>query len=172
MQKYRNPAWMALMIVYLYFLVKIVLFKNAPIDLGFLARRLLAAAERPLGVLERIQAGNLVPFDSISSNAEHLSSTADRLNLFGNIALFAPLGFGIGLLTRGKSNSFAGAAVLSAAVSLALECSQALFSMGAFDVDDLILNGLGGVLGYAAHRFVRRPVPAEEETRRESRGRG
>jgi len=163
MNKYRNPAWTALMIVYLYFLVKIILFKHAPIDLGFLTRQLQAAAENPLGVLERMHAGNLMPFDSISGNVKHLSNTTDRLNLFGNIALFVPLGFGFGLLAPGRTNSFARAAAVSFGVSLALELSQALFSMGTFDVDDLLLNGFGGLLGYAAYRFVRPSATIRDE---------
>jgi glycopeptide antibiotics resistance protein len=31
-----------------------------------------------------------------------------------------------------------------------LECLQILFSLGIFDVDDLILNTFGGLLGYGA----------------------
>ena len=37
---------------------------------------------------------------------------------------------------------------MSLGLSLSLECLQLIFSIGSFDVDDLILNVSGGLLGY------------------------
>ncbi|WP_326701674.1 VanZ family protein [Streptomyces sp. NBC_01754] len=76
-----------------------------------------------------------------------------------NVIMFMPLGFLLPLLRPGISR---GRTVLtSALVSLGIEVTQLLeyvvFANGrAVDVNDLIANTLGGLLGYAALRTVQR----------------
>ena len=47
-----------------------------------------------------------------------------------------------------KYRSFWATAVNSLALSLLVETFQLLTRVGCFDVDDLVLNTLGGILGY------------------------
>lgn len=41
-------------------------------------------------------------------------------------------------------------------LSLCIEVSQLVFKVGSFDVDDLLLNTLGGALGYMINRIVQK----------------
>jgi glycopeptide antibiotics resistance protein len=68
-------------------------------------------------------------------------------NLVGNIIGFAPLGFILPLLSR-KFQKLAIVMLTTFCLSLTFELLQILFEFGSFDVDDLILNTLGGVIGY------------------------
>jgi glycopeptide antibiotics resistance protein len=43
-------------------------------------------------------------------------------------------------------------ALLSFEISVLIEVSQLIFQVGCFDVDDMILNTLGGLLGYLLFR--------------------
>ncbi|SFB61733.1 VanZ like family protein [Cohnella sp. OV330] len=147
-----------LLICYLYALVKVILFKFGEVSVPFLGRQLLGALERPGNMLYRWHAANLTPFKSISMYLDRLSEPYDIVNLFGNIALFVPLGVFVALLTR---CGWTGAAVRAFGVSLALECAQIVFMMGSFDVDDLILNTLGGLIGYGLCRMLPRDRPRD-----------
>ena len=74
------------------------------------------------------------------------------LNVAGNILAFVPLGAILPVLFRFFQKfpaAFLGTALFSAAV----EGVQYLTGRGRCDVDDVILNVLGGILGYALFRF-------------------
>lgn len=68
-----------------------------------------------------------------------------------NIALFLPFGYLLPMLWRGH-RSLRSVALSGAAFSLLIECSQLLTSR-ACDIDDLIANTLGAVLGYFSWWF-------------------
>ena len=63
------------------------------------------------------------------------------LNLFGNIALFAPVGF---IAHRG---SVARAVLVGLVCSLGIEVAQYVFSWGYSDTDDVLCNTAGAALG-------------------------
>ena len=75
-----------------------------------------------------------------------LGAFATFTNLFGNIVIFLPFGFFMPMAS--KYRSFWATAVNSLALSLLVETFQLLTKVGCFDVDDLVLNTLGGILGY------------------------
>lgn len=75
------------------------------------------------------------------------------VNFPGNIVMFMPVGFFAGLLSD-KPRWWKGT-LLTAGLSLFIELFQLFVSRGT-DIDDLILNTLGGLLGYWAFRAVRR----------------
>lgn len=78
------------------------------------------------------------------------------VNFPGNIVMFMPIGFFIGLLSD-KPRWWKGA--LSALLlSVFIETMQLFVSRGT-DVDDLILNTLGGLAGYWVFLLVRRWAP-------------
>ncbi|MCR8985470.1 VanZ family protein [Brevibacillus laterosporus] len=68
---------------------------------------------------------------------------------FGNIAAFIPFGVLIPLLYRVRFGKFISLFVLTI---LVLETLQALTYLGSFDVDDVISNTLGAMIGYIAYR--------------------
>ena len=71
-------------------------------------------------------------------------------NLGGNLLGFVPLGILLPLLFR-RFNSLFSVTALVFVVSLSYELIQLCTGLGIFDVDDLILNTAGGVIGFAAH---------------------
>lgn len=76
------------------------------------------------------------------------------LNVYGNIAIFTPFGLLLGMLGKGKPPRLAKVAICALMLSLFLEGLQAVFAIGAFDVDDMLLNTCGGVLGWMSYRLL------------------
>lgn len=76
------------------------------------------------------------------------------VNIFGNVLAFAPYGFCLPMLSN-KDNRLFRVLIATFCFSLLIECIQLFYKIGCFDVDDLLLNTLGGVLGFFAYRFCR-----------------
>ncbi|MDE6957891.1 MAG: VanZ family protein [Lachnospiraceae bacterium] len=70
-------------------------------------------------------------------------------NLFGNVVIFVPFGFFMPMAS--KYRSFFSALFYSFGLSLCVETFQLVTKVGSFDVDDLLLNTLGGVAGYTVY---------------------
>lgn len=93
---------------------------------------------------------NLTLFREIRRFIEYrhvLGFQAVFLNLAGNVIAFMPFGFLLPLVTRHKTNWFA-TTIFAFAFSLFAETVQLTLKLGSFDVDDLLLNTAGGLLGY------------------------
>ncbi len=112
---------------------------------------------------------NLVPFQEIRRYVRYwdvLGWKIAGMNLFGNVLAFMPFGFFIPKLVKGKKNAFF-IILYSFELSLLVEVLQLAFKLGSFDVDDIILNTLGGFLGYVCHlifiRFRRKQNVSDEE---------
>ena len=93
---------------------------------------------------------NLKPFKEILrfwNNRESLGMLAVVLNLAGNVVAFMPFGAILPVLSRPARGAFQ-ITMLSLEFSLVIECFQLMLRVGSGDVDDMILNTLGGFLGY------------------------
>lgn len=77
---------------------------------------------------------------------EQLGTFAVFANLFGNILIFVPFGFFISVAS--SSRGFFKTLFCSMFLSLCVETVQLFTRVGSFDVDDILLNTIGGVLGY------------------------
>ena len=100
-------------------------------------------------VVSREYQYNLVLFKEIKRFIEYreeLGAFAVFTNLFGNILIFMPFGFFISMASRARG--FFMTLFYSFGLSLCVEVFQLLTKVGSFDVDDLLLNTIGGVLGY------------------------
>lgn len=89
---------------------------------------------------------NLVPFKEIMrfyTYRELVGIEAFLLNLFGNVLAFIPFGVMVPIVSR-KNRRFFRVLGLTFLLSLFIECIQLIFKVGSFDVDDLILNTVGG----------------------------
>ena len=99
---------------------------------------------------------NLKPFQEIRRfwNRRHIVGTRSMvLNIFGNVIMFMPLGAFVCAVPK-KAN-FIICFFISAFFSLLIETIQFCFKLGSFDVDDLILNTAGGLLGYLLYAIFR-----------------
>ncbi|TMV49929.1 VanZ family protein [Paenibacillus mesophilus] len=133
--------------LYMLILFRIILFKYGSIDMDFLWYRLQKNLEKPEYSMHRMLYGNFIPLKTISDTV--LSpSIHEVINFVGNILAFMPYGIFIVILSKSKMISLSGVFIRSLGMSLLLECLQVFFSIGNFDVDDLILNTSGGLLGY------------------------
>lgn len=99
---------------------------------------------------ERMYRYNLVPFVEIRRfwiYRKQLGMFALITNLFGNVIGFIPYGFILPVITHKCRN---GLFIVASGFSLSLlvETVQLIAKVGCFDVDDLILNTLGVLLGY------------------------
>ncbi len=92
---------------------------------------------------------NLIPFHEIERFWKHrdILGVHSLYNLLGNIIGFMPAGFFIPILWE-KRKGVIFTVCVTFEMSLFVELMQLIFRVGSFDVDDLILNTLGGLLGY------------------------
>ena len=98
---------------------------------------------------------NLIPFYSIK---QYMSGSTAILkafafgNVVGNIVIFVPLGTYLSLFKKDIRviRSF----LLIFIVSLFVEIIQGLLGLGASDIDDIILNCLGGLIGILGYKII------------------
>ena len=148
MPKQRKP-WIAAcaLTVYSVILIRFVVFKAAPIiHLGHLRLKFNRTHTGP---------GNFTPFKTIlpllGGQTNHLIA---MVNLFGNILPFMPVGFLAPAVYR--SMTWRRSLVLAVAVGLAMESMEVVFRVGIFDVDDIMLNACGVMLGYGVWAMLNR----------------
>lgn len=91
---------------------------------------------------------NLILFKEIKNYWEHreILGWVSYSNLIGNILIFVPFGFFMPMASRYRS--FILTTLYSFGLSLIVEFFQLVTMMGSFDVDDMLLNTLGGSLGF------------------------
>mgnify|MGYP000980600249 FL=1 len=92
---------------------------------------------------------NLVLFREIKrfwNYREEVGLFAMFTNLFGNVIIFIPFGFFMPMAS--KYRSIFSAVFYSFGLSLCVETFQLITKVGSFDVDDLLLNTVGGLVGY------------------------
>jgi len=137
--------WIASLILIAYgaILIKLMVFKFDLIEIGPLRFKLPP---------EMGQA-NFVPFKTIWPylRGEHGWLIA-VLNVAGNIALLVPIGFLVPFVSRRVT--WQTSLALAVAVGLAIEGMEVAFRLGIFDIDDVILNALGVMIGYWAFTMV------------------
>lgn len=84
---------------------------------------------------------------------EALGFQAFAVNIVGNIIAFVPFGFLLPFLF-GKRCGVLPILVLGAFFSFCIETVQYYTRLGSFDVDDILLNTAGCLLGYILFRLV------------------
>lgn len=104
---------------------------------------------------ERTYHYNLMPFKEIRrfwTYREALGFWSVMLNLVGNVVAFIPFGIFLPRLFGGCRKFFL-TMLLSFEFSLCVEIIQLIWKVGSFDVDDIMLNTLGGILGFITYRI-------------------
>ena len=89
---------------------------------------------------------NFIPFKSIIEPfTDNYSWSYIIVNIFGNIAALAPMGFFLPMLFR-PARKLLPFTIIVALVVVFIEFTQFLFTVGSVDIDDLILNVAGAVI--------------------------
>lgn len=138
------------MAVYAYILMDIILVKSyvsSPMELFSTNREMLRGV-------------NLVPFKELW--VDKMSSSFNRTSIYGNIALFIPLGMYITMFVDKKKLSIVKKITIIALVSLSFELFQYIFSTGITDINDLILNTGGGILGIGLYNILKSILKEEK----------
>jgi glycopeptide antibiotics resistance protein len=89
---------------------------------------------------------NFVPFRSIEHDVK-AGGSEFVVNFLGNVAAFVPMGWLLPSLL-GRRRLALRVAGLSLALSLLVEVLQGISGQRVADIDDVILNTLGGLVGY------------------------
>ena len=137
-----TPLWRFLFLVYSASMIWLLFFRSDSRNLGLPYKELLR------------QNTNLIPFYTTKNYLHVLQYSTDRymrthcfLNLAGNIVLFIPAGW---LLPRlwGWLRNFFRFFTFCAGLIFLVETVQLFTLLGRFDIDDLILNLSGMILGF------------------------
>lgn len=118
--------------------------------------------------VNRVYSYNLILFREIGRFWVHrrqLGALAVFLNIGGNVLIFAPFGFLLPAMRRSLRRA-GRVTLLGFFFSLTVETVQLLTRTGSFDVDDLLLNTLGALLGYACYAMIQKKRDRNAERRR------
>ena len=142
--------------IYLAALVRVVLFKGL-----FFFRIVPASSYYKKHHSNSTYTGyNLVPFRTIKLFlSDSVSASSAFFNLAGNILLFVPFGLLLPIVFRSVA-SFGRTLLATIVLSVGFEVYQRTAQIGKADIDDVILNTLGGVIGYALYSVLKRTSSA------------
>lgn len=93
---------------------------------------------------------NLVLFEEIKrfiTYRDTLGFESVFVNIIGNVFAFSPFGFVLPIISP-RNRKFLNVTLLSFELSLSVELMQLLLKVGIFDVDDIFMNTVGGMVGY------------------------
>lgn len=116
---------------------------------------------------DHLRSVNLIPFDSIKEyvmvdNGFGHYRLVD-MNIWANILMFVPAG--IYTILHNKNKSLVKNLLLIFLGSLLIEVIQYTFALGATDIDDIILNVLGGLIGIFIYLLCKKIFQTEEKTK-------
>ena len=107
---------------------------------------------------------NLTPFRTIGMYIKYFRSFNIEIwltNLLGNVVVFMPLGILLPIIYR-KARGFFSILLITMITSFIVECTQLVLRVGSFDIDDIILNTLGGIIGYLTYKLFSNIVKINE----------
>ena len=137
MKKFARPILWTIFIIYCFVLVYVLFLSRGTRD-GY------TFAE----YMRRFT--NFIPFKTI---VEYVKRYIDGyrnlsvLNLLGNLALFVPMGRALPCLSR-KLNRFWKVTLTVLGMVVVVELVQGLLRVGSIDIDDVIFNVVGAMVGY------------------------
>lgn len=151
----KKISWI-LLFVFLLLLAKVILFKNSP----HYYKNYFSNTYHSYKIDEGIKKANFKPFATIKMfyASRKLNLEYKMENLLGNIIAFIPLGFLLPLLVR-RLRYFFVILLIGFSLSLFFELTQLVTGIGIFDVDDIILNTSGAVIGFVTFVVIKKLFP-------------
>lgn len=98
-----------------------------------------------------------IDFSSNQLNLIPFSQEIDAVIYLLNFVLLIPCGFLLPLIVK-KFDSFKQILLINLGISMSIELSQ-LFNNRKTDIDDIILNVLGAIIGYIVYKLVSKLLP-------------
>jgi glycopeptide antibiotics resistance protein len=105
--------------------------------------------------------GNLIPFHTLVIYLDNLGSWFWIRNALGNLGLLLPLGL-LGPIAIPALDRWWRIALLALFVSTAIELTQLLVPDRSADIDDVMVNVAGALLGYAVLNVARHVLAPRE----------
>ena len=136
-----------LLLIYVFVLVKVMVLKDVPmIRIGPIMLNFGGTQHGD---------PNYVPFKTIlpyllGDNGFLIGA----LNIGGNIAFLIPIGFLLPFVFKGFD--WRGSLVIAVLSGFSIELTQVFLQIGIFDIDDVILNGLGIMIGFWVYLFFQK----------------
>lgn len=103
---------------------------------------------------------NLIPFREIMRYLRYRQIFGVEyfiVNIVGNVMAFAPFGFLLPIVSS-QNRDFLSVALYSVELSFGVELVQLTFQVGIFDVDDVIMNTTGCIIGYVCFILLRKKL--------------
>ncbi len=137
------------LIVYLIILTRLIVFKYH-VDM----MDAILSAWSVEGLVRSLKWSNLIPFKTIGTALFNPSLPWIEVpTLIYNIIAFIPLGFMLSYLAL-SARKFSRILLYALIVSLTFELVQVIALIGTGDIDDVILNTTGALLGYAVFELA------------------
>ncbi len=156
-----NQLVRVLFFLYLLFVLKVIVFKYP------LERLIEIASAWEKGViLEGLKHANFTLFKTIRMYVEYAYKLNSFENLVGNVVVFIPFGLLLPCVMK-RGGNFWILLLNGLLLICGIEVFQLFSAFGAFDVDDILLNGIGVVLGYLIYLICRRICICNDKARRE-----
>ena len=136
--------------IYLLIVIKLIIFKYPYEQL-----KAIADSWEKGVILEGLDTANFTLFKTIRMYIKYSYKLNSFENLIGNIVVFVPYGFLFPYVLKKGSNVFV--MLFNAFLFVTgIEIFQLFSAFGAFDVDDILLNCVGAVIGYLLYLILRR----------------
>lgn len=147
LKSFKILTWF-LFVLYLVILVNVIILKDGKV------LSMVKYGDR-VSLSQRIAGINFIPLKTIIPYLEGEPSFRIAIeNLLGNIFAFSPLGFFLPLLFK-RCDRLKKIVFISFSISLFIEVLQLTFYIGSSDIDDIILNVLGSILGFGIYYLFR-----------------
>ena len=144
----RQTLLKLLFAVYILFVIKVIIFKYPMEQI-----RAIADTWQKGVILEGLGTANFMPFRTIKMYIDYAYKLNSVENLAGNLIVFVPLGFLLPLVSE-DFRRFSDVLLYVFTFSLGIEVFQLFSAFGAFDVDDILLNCLGALVGYWIYKAL------------------
>ena len=128
--------------IYLLIVIKLIIFKYP-----WSQMKAIADSWEKSVILEGLDTANFTLFKTIRMYIDYSYKLNSFENLAGNIVVFIPFGFLFPYVIKGGRN-FLVMLFHAFLLVLGIEVFQLFSAFGAFDVDDILLNCFGAVIGY------------------------
>lgn len=128
--------------IYLLIVIKLIIFKYP-----WSQMKAIADSWEKSVILEGLDTANFTLFKTIRMYIDYSYKLNSFENLVGNIVVFIPFGFLFPYVIKGGRN-FLVMLFHAFLLVLGIEVFQLFSAFGAFDVDDILLNCFGAVMGY------------------------
>ena len=139
----REQILFVLFFLYLLFVIRVIIFKY-PLST---MQNIVSNWQKDV-ILEGLHTANFVPFKTIKMYMQYydLPGLRSFSNLFGNVLIFIPVGIMLPMVHKPSKNVLL--MLLNALFFIVgIEVFQLFSNFGAFDVDDIILNFFGVLIG-------------------------